>query len=63
MPLFEPSTAPIGQRAKRYGEPIYPYYRDSERPGIIAIRVLLEQWFLGILEAERQDLQQRFPAF
>ena len=38
MPLFEPSAASIGQRAKRYGEPIYTYYRDSERPGIVAIR-------------------------
>jgi hypothetical protein len=60
MPLFEQSTSSIGPRAKFYGEPIYPYYRDSERPGIIAIRTLLEQWFLEIPEAERQDLQQRF---
>jgi hypothetical protein len=59
MPLFEQSTSPIGQRTKLYGEPIYPYYRDSERPGIIAIRGLLEQWFLQIPETERQDLQQR----
>jgi len=41
MPLFEPSAVPIKQRAKRYGEPIYNYYRDSERPGIVAIRALL----------------------
>jgi hypothetical protein len=60
IPLFEPSTTPIGQRAKLYREPIYPYYRDSERLGIIAIRTLLEQWFLEIPEAGRQDLQQRF---
>lgn len=60
MPLFEPSTMPIGQRAKFYREPIYPYYRDSERLGIIAIRTLLEQWFLEIPETERLDLQQRF---
>ena len=60
MPLFEPSAAPIGQRAKRYGEPIYTYYRDSERPGIVAIRTLLEEWFLELPEDERLDLQQRF---
>jgi hypothetical protein len=60
MPLFEPSTAPAGQRAKRYGEPIYVYYRDSERPGVAAIRVLLEEWFLEVPENERRDLQQRF---
>jgi hypothetical protein len=60
MPLFEPSAAPIGQRAKRYGEPIYTYYRDSERPGIVAIRTLLEEWFLDLPEDERLDLRQRF---
>lgn len=60
MSLFEPSAAPIGQRAKRYGEPIYNYYRDSERPGIVAIRALLEEWFLELPEDERLDLQQRF---
>lgn len=60
MPLFEPSAAPIGQRAKRYGEPIYTYYRDSERPGIVAIRALLEEWFLEIPDNEQLDLQQRF---
>ena len=52
--LFEPSTAPIGQRAKRYGEPIYTYYRDSERPGIVAIRALLEEWFQELPEDERR---------
>ena len=60
MSLFEPSAAPIGQRAKRYGEPIYTYYRDSERPGIVAIRALLEEWFLELPEDERLDLKQRF---
>jgi hypothetical protein len=59
LPLFEPSTEPIGRRAKRYGESIYTYYRDSERPGIAAIRVLLEEWFQEIPEEERLDLQQR----
>ena len=60
MPLFEPSTAPIGRRAKRYGESIYIHYRDSERPGIVAIRTLLEEWFVEVPENERLDLQQRF---
>ena len=60
MPLFEPSTLPIGQRPKRYGEPIYTYYRDSERAGIVTIRALLEDWFLEIPAAEQLDLQQRF---
>lgn len=60
MPLFEPSAAPIGQRAKRHGEPIYSYYRDTERPGIVAIRTLLEGWFTELPEGERLDLQQRF---
>jgi hypothetical protein len=60
MTLFEPSTAPIGQRPKRYGEPIYAYYRDSERPGVAAIRALLEEWFQELRENERRDLQQRF---
>ena len=60
MPLFEPSTAPVGQRAKRHGESIYAYYQDSERPGIVAIRALLEEWFLEVPGGERLDLQQRF---
>jgi hypothetical protein len=60
MPLFESSPSPIGQRSKRYGEPIYTYYRDSERPGMVAIRNLLEEWFLEIPQEERLDLQQRF---
>lgn len=60
MPLFEPSTLPIGQRPKRYGEPIYTYYRDSERAGVARIRALLEDWFSEIPEVERLDLQQRF---
>lgn len=59
MPLFEQSTAPIGQRGKRYSESTYAYYQDSERPGIIAICNLLEEWFQQIPEDERQDLQQR----
>jgi len=60
MPLFEQSTAPAGNRPKRYGESIYAYYRDSERQGVAAIRNLLEEWFLEIPPNERQDLQQRF---
>lgn len=60
MPLFEPSTTRTGQRPKRYGEAIYPYYRDSERAGIVAIRALLEEWFQEIPEGEKLDLQQRF---
>jgi hypothetical protein len=60
MPLFEQSAAPVGQRAKRYGEALYAYYRDSERPGIAAIRNLLEEWFVEIPPNEQRDLQQRF---
>jgi hypothetical protein len=60
MPLFEPSTTPAGQRPKRYGESIYAYYRDSERPGVIAIRDLLETWFREVPMNEQLDLQQRF---
>jgi hypothetical protein len=39
---------------------MYAYYRDSERPGVAAIRALLEAWFLELPENERRDLQQRF---
>jgi hypothetical protein len=60
MPLFEPSTTPAGQRPKRYGESIYAYYRDSERPGVVAIRDLLEAWFREVPLNEQLDLQQRF---
>src|ERR1700733_2887021 len=60
MPLFEPSTTPAGQRPKRYGESIYAYYCDSERPGVVAIRGLLEAWFLEVPLDEQLDLQQRF---
>ena len=50
----------IGQRPKRFAEPIYTYYRDSERIGVVAIRALYEEWFIEIPANERFDLQQRF---
>lgn len=60
MPLFETSTAPCGDRPKKYSESIYAYYRDSERIPMIAIRALLEAWFIEIPASEQLDLQQRF---
>lgn len=60
MPFFEPSTTQAGQRPRRYGEPIYAYYRDSERAGVVAIRDLFEEWFREIPQNEQLDLQQRF---
>lgn len=60
MALFEESTVLAEHRARRYGESIYAYYRDSERPGILAIRNLLEAWFHELPQGERIDLQQRF---
>jgi len=60
MQLFERSTSPIGQRTRRYGDSIYAYDRDSERPGRVAIRELLEDWFAEIPGDEQLDLQKRF---
>jgi hypothetical protein len=41
-------------------ESIYAYYRDSERPGVVAIRDLLEAWFREVPLNEQLDIQQRF---
>ncbi|MGD0799502.1 MAG: hypothetical protein ABR910_17435 [Acidobacteriaceae bacterium] len=60
MTLFEAQKNQIGVRPKRYSEPTYPYYRDSERVGVSAIRDLLEIWFAEIPETEKLDLKKRF---
>lgn len=60
MLLFEPSPALCGSRAKLYSESEYSYYRDSERPPMVAIRTLLEQWFAEVPASEQLDLAQRF---
>lgn len=60
MRLFERSASPIGLRARRYGDSIYAYDRDSERPGMVAIRALLEDWFAEVPGNEQLDLQKRF---
>ena len=60
MLLFEPSPAPCGTRVKTYKESSYAYYRDSERPSMVAIRTLLEEWFAEVPASEQLDLAQRF---
>ena len=60
MLLFEPSPALCGTRAKLYSESVYAYYRDSERPPMVAIHTLLEQWFSEVPASEQLDLAQRF---
>jgi len=60
MSLFEISPAPCGAKTKRYSESVYAYYRNSDRPAIIAIRALLESWFAEVPPAAQLDLQQRF---
>jgi hypothetical protein len=60
MLLFEPSPALCGTRAKLYSESVHAYYRDSERPPMVAIRTLLEQWFAEVPASEQLDLAQRF---
>ncbi len=60
MDLFEHSVSPCGDRSKRHGESSYAYWRDSERPPMVAIRNLLESWFTEIPINQQFDLQQRF---
>jgi hypothetical protein len=43
-----------------YSESVYTYYRDSERPPMVATRMLLEQWFAEVPASEQLDLAQRF---
>jgi hypothetical protein len=60
MLLFESSAAPYGNRTKLYSESVYAYYRDSERPSMVAIRELLEKWLAEVPVSEQLDLAQRF---
>ena len=62
MPLFEVSASPCGNRTKLHGESAYAYYRDSERPGMIAVRDLLNGWFEEVPTSEQLDLQKRFQS-
>jgi len=55
MFLFEASPTPCGTRAKLHTESVYAYYRDSERPAMVAIRELLEHWFAEVPASEQLD--------
>ena len=47
-------------RAALYGEPTFQYLNTSQRPGFVAIRNMLEQWFCRYPEVVAADLRARF---
>lgn len=50
----------IEKRAALPNEPTFAYLNLSARPGFVAIRTLLEEWFSGFPEDNKKDLRSRF---
>lgn len=47
-------------RSKRQNEPAFDYMNISARPGIDAVRILLENWFDHLSEKAKPDIRGRF---
>ncbi len=59
MPLFD-QVARADRRPRRQNESSFDYMNTSARPGIGAIRNLLEKWFDQLPEAAKADIRGRF---
>lgn len=59
MPLFDDFER-VELRPRRQNESGFEYMNNSARPGVRAIRILLEQWFEHIPAAARADIRGRF---
>src|SRR5271165_246212 len=62
MPLFD-ETARIETRPRRQNEGAFDYMNISARPGIAAIRELLEGWFERVPLMAKADVRSRFRSF
>ena len=59
MPLFD-DLRRTDTRSRRQNEPAFEYMNTSARPGISAIRGLLDRWFDGVPEESGEDIRARF---
>src|ERR1035438_5238649 len=59
MPLFD-QIVRTETRARRQNEGSFDYLNTSARPGIVAMRDLLENWFERLPVAARADIRGRF---
>jgi hypothetical protein len=48
------------KRSKNYSESTYRYYNQSARPGVAAMREMLERWFANFPEAGQAHLRGHF---
>jgi len=58
MPLFD-QLDHTDRRPKRQNEGGFDYMNASARPGIVAIRALLEEWFEQLPDAAKADIRER----
>ena len=59
MPLYD-QIVRAERRARRQNESSFDYMNGSARPGICAIRELLEQWFEHLQDDAKADIRARF---
>jgi len=59
MPLFD-QIVRVERRARRQNESGFDYINSSARPGICAIRDLLEHWFERLPDNAKADIGARF---
>ena len=59
MPLFD-QTVRTDLRLRRENESAFDYMNVSARPGIVAVRGLLEGWFAEVPRADARDIRSRF---
>src|SRR5690242_6834994 len=59
MPLFD-QIVRAERRARRQNEGSFDYMNTSARPGVAAIRELLEVWFERLPESAKADIRARF---
>jgi hypothetical protein len=61
MRLFDEGLRTELRHAKK-SEPTYSYYNESARPGIVALREMLEHWFDRIPLQAKKDVRARFQS-
>ncbi len=59
MSLFD-DLMRVENRPKRQSEASFDYLNESARPGVVAIRLLFEDWFVHLPDSAKPDLRARF---
>lgn len=60
MNLFDQDVETIGNRPRRYAEPVFDYYNRSGRRSVGEMRKVLEEWFARYPDRGKADLRGRF---